>query len=58
MFSSAIGLTYWLKMSASEIVNMAWSPQIAGMSMNTGHSTAPGEWIAIAMGKSIKALKV
>ncbi|TBU44715.1 WD40 repeat-like protein [Dichomitus squalens] len=43
---------------ASEIVNMAWSPQIAGMSMNTGHSTAPGEWIAIAMGKSIKALKV
>lgn len=43
---------------ASEIVNMAWSPQIAGMQMNTGHSTAPGEWIAVAMGKSIKALKV
>ena len=43
---------------ASEIVNMAWSPQIAGMQMNTGYSTAPGEWIAIAMGKSIKALKV
>ncbi|KAH9948983.1 WD40 repeat-like protein [Amylocystis lapponica] len=42
----------------SEIVNLAWSPQIAGMAMNTGHSTAPGEWLAIAMGKSIKALKV
>jgi len=42
----------------SEITNMAWSPQIAGMTMNTGHSTAPGEWLAIAMGKSIKALKV
>ncbi|KAL4252644.1 WD repeat-containing protein DCAF7-like protein [Abortiporus biennis] len=42
----------------SEIVNLAWSPQIAGMSMPTGHSTAPGEWLAIAMGKSIKALKV
>lgn len=42
----------------SEITNLAWSPQIAGMTMNTGHSTAPGEWIAIAIGKSIKALKV
>ncbi|TBU22621.1 hypothetical protein BD311DRAFT_811362 [Dichomitus squalens] len=42
----------------SEIVNMpVWSLQITGMSMNTGHSTAPGEWIAIVMGKSIKALK-
>ncbi len=43
---------------ASEIVNMAWSPQIPGMAMNTGHTTGPGEWIAIAMGRSIKALKV
>ncbi|KIM91995.1 hypothetical protein PILCRDRAFT_809991 [Piloderma croceum F 1598] len=42
----------------NEITNLAWSPQIAGMTMNTGHSTAPGEWIAIAIGKSIKALKV
>ncbi|KAI0343110.1 WD40 repeat-like protein [Trametopsis cervina] len=41
----------------AEIVNLAWSPQIAGMTMNTGHST-PGEWIAVAMGKTIKALKV
>ncbi|KAL7281062.1 WD40 repeat-like protein [Trametes coccinea BRFM310] len=43
---------------AAEIANLAWSPQIASMAMNTGHSTAPGEWIAVAMGKSIKALKV
>ncbi|KAI0633849.1 WD40 repeat-like protein [Trametes polyzona] len=44
--------------AAGEISNLAWSPHIASMSMNTGHTTAPGEWIAIAMGKSIKALKV
>ncbi|KAJ2972047.1 hypothetical protein NUW54_g12358 [Trametes sanguinea] len=43
---------------AAEITNLAWSPQIASMAMNTGHTTAPGEWIAVAMGKSIKALKV
>ncbi|TCD65605.1 hypothetical protein EIP91_002452 [Steccherinum ochraceum] len=42
----------------SEISNLAWSPQIAGMTLPTGHSTAPGEWIAITMGKTIKALKV
>ncbi|EPT04958.1 hypothetical protein FOMPIDRAFT_1021700 [Fomitopsis schrenkii] len=42
----------------SEINNLAWSPQIAGMTMHSGHSTDHGEWIAIAMGKSIKALKV
>ena len=42
----------------SEIVNLAWSPQIAGMTLPSGHSTASGEWIALAMGKSIKALKV
>jgi len=42
----------------SEISNLCWSPQIAGMTMATGHSTAPGEWIAIAMGRSIKTLKV
>jgi WD repeat-containing protein 68 len=44
--------------SHSEITNMAWSPQIAGMTMNTGHSTGPGEWLAVATGKTIKALKV
>ncbi|KAI5123856.1 hypothetical protein M0805_005673 [Coniferiporia weirii] len=42
----------------SEISNLCWSPQIAGMTMASGHSTAPGEWVAIAMGRSIKALKV
>lgn len=41
----------------AEITNLAWSPQIGAMSMNTGHSTA-GEWIAVAMGKTVKALKV
>ncbi|KAI8994070.1 WD40 repeat-like protein [Trametes punicea] len=43
---------------AAEISSLAWSPHISSMTMNTGHTTAPGEWIAIAMGKSIKALKV
>lgn len=42
----------------AEIVNMAWSPTIPGMQTAAGHSTGPGEWIAIAMGKTIKALKV
>jgi len=42
----------------SQITNLAWSPQIQGMTMNTGHSTVTGEWLAIASGKSIKALKV
>ncbi|KAI0093468.1 WD40 repeat-like protein [Irpex rosettiformis] len=41
----------------AEIVNLAWSPPIGAMTMNTGHST-PGEWIAVAMGKTVKALKV
>ncbi|KAJ7594749.1 WD40 repeat-like protein [Mycena floridula] len=42
----------------SQITNLAWSPPIQSMPMNTGHSTASGEWIAIASGRSIKALKV
>ncbi|KAH8993454.1 WD40 repeat-like protein [Lactarius akahatsu] len=29
----------------NEITNLAWSPQIAPMTMNTGHSTQAGEWI-------------
>jgi hypothetical protein len=37
---------------------IAWSPQIAPMTLNIGHSTPAGEWIAVVMGKSIKALKV
>lgn len=44
--------------ASSEVTNLAWSPQIPGMTMNTGHSTAPGEWLATASGRSIKALKV
>ncbi|KAI0062828.1 WD40 repeat-like protein [Artomyces pyxidatus] len=44
--------------SQTEITNLAWSPQIAPMTMNSGHSTPAGEWLAIVMGKSIKALKV
>ncbi|KAH8119190.1 WD40 repeat-like protein [Phellopilus nigrolimitatus] len=42
----------------AEISNLCWSPQIAGMTMASGHSTAPGEWVAITMGRNIKALKV
>lgn len=42
----------------SQITNLAWSPQIPGMTMNSGYSTATGEWLAIASGKTLKALKV
>ncbi|KIY63353.1 WD40 repeat-like protein [Cylindrobasidium torrendii FP15055 ss-10] len=42
----------------SQITNLAWSPVIKGMPMNGGFSTSTGEWIAIASGKSIRALKV
>jgi len=28
------------------------------MTMNSGYSTATGEWLAIASGKTLKALKV
>jgi len=42
----------------SQITNLAWSPQITGMTMNSGYSTATGEWLAIASGKTLKALKV
>ncbi|KAG6828747.1 hypothetical protein H0H87_001006 [Tephrocybe sp. NHM501043] len=44
--------------ASSQITNLAWSPQIPGMAMHTGHSTATGEWLAIVSGKTIKALKV
>ena len=37
----------------TEIVNMAWSPTIPGMRTTAGHSTGLGEWIAVAMGKTI-----
>ncbi|KAF9264193.1 WD40 repeat-like protein, partial [Marasmius fiardii PR-910] len=42
----------------SQITNLAWSPPIQGITTNTGHSTATGEWIAIACGRTIRALKV
>ncbi|PPQ98437.1 hypothetical protein CVT24_004116 [Panaeolus cyanescens] len=42
----------------SQVTNLAWSPPIPGMTMNTGYSTAAGEWLAVASGKTIKALKV
>lgn len=42
----------------SEITNLAWSPHIPSMTMNSGLSTSAGEWLAIVMGKSIKALKI
>ena len=41
----------------SELVSLAWSPQMAGVNTNTG-PVAAGEWIAVSMGKTIKALKV
>ncbi|KAF5321401.1 hypothetical protein D9619_001374 [Psilocybe cf. subviscida] len=42
----------------SQVTNLAWSPQIPGMTMPTGYSTSTGEWLAIASGRSVKALKV
>lgn len=42
----------------AEVTNVAWSPHIAPMTMNSGLTTAAGEWLAIVMGKTIKALKV
>lgn len=38
----------------SEVVNVAWSPKIGSV----GGIVPAGEWVAIAMGKSIRALKV
>lgn len=43
--------------AASQITNLAWSPVIQGLNLNSGQS-GPGEWVAIACGKSVKALKV
>lgn len=42
----------------SEVTNLAWSPHIPSMTMNSGLSTSAGEWLAVVMGKSIKALKI
>lgn len=43
---------------SSEVTSLAWSPTIMGMTLGNGQTTAPGEWLAIAMGRTIKALKV
>ncbi|KIY53042.1 WD40 repeat-like protein [Fistulina hepatica ATCC 64428] len=40
------------------ITYLAWSPQIPGVTMSTGHQTTPGEWIAISSGTSVRTLKV
>ncbi|KAG6820516.1 hypothetical protein H0H93_015989 [Arthromyces matolae] len=42
----------------SQVTNVAWSPQIQGLPMHTGHSTVSGEWLAIVSGKAVKALKL
>jgi len=44
--------------ASSQITNLAWSPKIPAMTMNTGHSTVAGEWVAITCGRTIKALKI
>jgi len=42
----------------SEINNLTWSPPMASFNLGNGIQTTPGEWIAIAAGRSIKVLKV
>ncbi|THV06803.1 WD40 repeat-like protein [Dendrothele bispora CBS 962.96] len=44
--------------ASSHVSNLAWSPLIPGFTMSASHTTATGEWLAIASGRSIKALKV
>lgn len=41
-----------------EISNLAWSPPMAGFSLGGGVQSQPGEWVVLAMGKSVKALKI
>ena len=38
----------------SQITNLAWSPQIPGVTMNSGYSIVTGEWLAIANLNSIQ----
>ncbi|KAG8908415.1 hypothetical protein FRB99_006620 [Tulasnella sp. 403] len=45
-------------LAASEINSLTWSPPMASMNLGSGIQTAPGEWIAIAAGKTVKVLKV
>ncbi|KAG9077104.1 hypothetical protein FS749_011038 [Ceratobasidium sp. UAMH 11750] len=42
----------------SEISNLAWSPPMAGFSLGNGVHSQPGEWVVMAMGKSVRALKI
>ncbi|KZS98391.1 WD40 repeat-like protein [Sistotremastrum niveocremeum HHB9708] len=42
----------------SEINNIAWSPQLPRFTLSNGFSTSQSEWVAIAMGKSVKCLRV
>jgi len=49
---------YMAYTAGSQVTNLAWSPVIQGLQMTSGYTTSTGEWLAIACGKSIKALKV
>jgi DDB1- and CUL4-associated factor 7 len=42
----------------SQVTNLAWSPVMQGISMGAAGQLTGGEWVAIACGKSVKALKV
>lgn len=42
----------------SEINNLTWSPPMSSMNLGNGVMTAPGEWIAVANGRSVKVVKV
>ncbi|KAG9018597.1 hypothetical protein FRB90_011265 [Tulasnella sp. 427] len=45
-------------LAPSEVNNLTWSPPMTSLSLGGGMQTAPGEWIAIATGKTVKVLKV
>jgi DDB1- and CUL4-associated factor 7 len=44
---------------ASEITSLCWSPHLTTATpLGGGATAAPGEWVAVAMGKTLKVLKV
>ncbi|KAG9042610.1 hypothetical protein FS837_010627 [Tulasnella sp. UAMH 9824] len=45
-------------LAPSEVNNLTWSPPMTSLALGGGLQTAPGEWIAIATGKTVKVLKV
>jgi len=45
-------------LAPSEINNLTWSPPMTSLTLAGGTQTAPGEWIAVATGRSVKVLKV